>query len=70
MRTWLLLLPYGFAYLGLSAFCSACVKQPSLALILALGLMVGLRLIGDERGCLPGFRRDLRGPGAGAAEGA
>lgn len=49
LRTWLLLLPYGLAYLGLSLFCSATVKQPTVSLILALGLMVALRLLGVLR---------------------
>lgn len=49
LRSWSLLLPYGLAYLGLSVFCSASVKQPAVALILALGLMVGLRLLGTFR---------------------
>lgn len=45
-HVWLLLLPYGLCYLGLSAFCSASVRQPSMALFTALGLMVALRLAG------------------------
>lgn len=45
-RVWLLLLPYGFCYLGLSAFCSASLRQPSVALIAAFGGMVALRIVG------------------------
>jgi ABC-type transport system involved in multi-copper enzyme maturation permease subunit len=46
VRVWLLLLPYGFCYLCLSAFCSASLRQPTVALLAAFGLMVALRLLG------------------------
>jgi len=44
-RSWLVLLPYGFCYLSLAMFCSASVRQPSLALLASLGLMVLLRAL-------------------------
>jgi ABC-type transport system involved in multi-copper enzyme maturation permease subunit len=46
LRVWLVLLPYGFCYLCLSAFCSASLKQPTVALLAAFGLMVALRILG------------------------
>lgn len=46
VRVWLVLLPYGFCYLCLSAFCSASLRQPTVALLAAFGLMVGLRMLG------------------------
>jgi len=45
-RAWLLLVAYGSCYLGLSALASASVRQPVMALFLALGAMVGLRMVG------------------------
>jgi ABC-type transport system involved in multi-copper enzyme maturation permease subunit len=45
-HVWLVLLPYGFCYLGLSAFCSASLRQPSVALVAAFGGMVLLRVVG------------------------
>jgi ABC-type transport system involved in multi-copper enzyme maturation permease subunit len=46
VRVWLVLLPYGFCYLCLSAFCSASLRQPTVALLAAFGLMVALRILG------------------------
>jgi ABC-type transport system involved in multi-copper enzyme maturation permease subunit len=46
LRAWALLLPYGLCYLGLSAFCSASTRQPTLALVEAIGLMIALRILG------------------------
>ena len=46
LRAWLVLLPYGFCYLGLSAFCSASLRQPTVALMAAFGLMIALRIVG------------------------
>jgi ABC-type transport system involved in multi-copper enzyme maturation permease subunit len=46
VRVWLVLLPYGICYLSLSAFCSAALRQPTLALIAAFGVMVALRILG------------------------
>ncbi len=46
LRLWLLLLPYGLAYLALASFCSASTKEPTLALVMAIGAMIGLRTLG------------------------
>jgi len=46
LRAWLLLLPYGFCYLGLSLFCSATMRQPTVALIAAFAAMMALRILG------------------------
>jgi ABC-type transport system involved in multi-copper enzyme maturation permease subunit len=46
VRVTLLLTPFAFCYLGLTAFASASVRQPTLALFSAVGLMVALRVLG------------------------
>jgi ABC-type transport system involved in multi-copper enzyme maturation permease subunit len=45
-RAWLVLVPFGACYLGLSTFASTSAKQPMTALILAVTLMLGLRITG------------------------
>lgn len=46
LRSWGLLLPYGFCYLGLSALCSVSTRQPAAALMGAIGVMIALRIAG------------------------
>lgn len=44
-RLLLLLMPFGLCYVGLSTLASSLVRQPFVALLIALALMVGLRTL-------------------------
>lgn len=46
IRAWVVLLPYAFCYLGLATLCSTSLRQPAVALLAALGLMIALRIFG------------------------
>jgi ABC-type transport system involved in multi-copper enzyme maturation permease subunit len=46
LRVIVLLVPYGFCYLGLTVFASVSTREPRSALLIALGIMVGLRILG------------------------
>jgi ABC-type transport system involved in multi-copper enzyme maturation permease subunit len=46
LRSWVLLIPYCFCYLGLATACSTRIAHPTLALLTALGVMLALRLVG------------------------
>ena len=46
VRMWVMLVPFGLAYLGISSFASAANTQPTPALISAVALVIGLRVVG------------------------
>lgn len=46
VRVTVLLVPFAFCYLGLTAFASASARQPTMALFSAVGLMFALRVLG------------------------
>jgi hypothetical protein len=46
VRVWILLIPFGLCYLGISSFCSAANTQPVPALLSAIAIIVALRIIG------------------------
>ena len=45
VRLWVLLVPFGLVYLGISSFCSASASQPFSALLMSLGTIVVLRIL-------------------------
>lgn len=52
LRLWLLLIPFGLTYLGLTSFCSVTARQPFSALLLAIGIAALLRMF-SWLGALP-----------------
>jgi ABC-type transport system involved in multi-copper enzyme maturation permease subunit len=62
LRLWLLLIPFGLTYLGLTSFCSVTARQPFSALLLAIGIAALLRMF-SWLGSLPeGHRLALLRP--------
>jgi hypothetical protein len=44
LRLWLLLIPFGITYLGITSFSSVTARQPFPALLLAIGIATLLRM--------------------------
>lgn len=63
LRVWLSILPYGLFYLGVTAFSSACARQPSNALWIASGVLFLFQVFGWLENISPasgyGFLRHL-----------
>lgn len=55
LRMVVLLIPFGFCYLGIAAFCSASARQPFTALVASFGVIFALWVLGMCRHLSPDY---------------